>query len=1027
MGTSSWTSEKSAPVRARHERRLWPRAPASGWRWQVWNTDSERRPRLTLLVCLLVLIGSSSAEFARAQVGVGSPGFQWSFEYDGRGRISSLIDPGGRKTKITYTEHRHNVLKSVIREHASGAKVKSEFDRAGRRIKLTDPHGAVDYKYDKFGRLQSAQRRGGPKLGYTYDSRDRVRTVRIGSEFQVRYDYDYRGRILKLTTPVGPILFSYNGHAGTVERRLPSGVRTSWALDEDDKVGSITHSSADNRLLAHYEYGYRLDGLISAITERGSSGPSTTRYSYDRVQRLIGVRGSGLKVDYAYDSLGNRLSWSRQGQKPVKASYGWAGQLKKLASRSIALDASGNQLQGSDPATTFVFDDRNRMVTAEGPFGRVNYVHDGDGNLVRRSTSSGSTTYLPDPLSETWRPLMIERAGGEATYLIWDGESPLMAIEGQKVRYFLSDQLGSARLVADNAGKLLERRDYEPFGTPLAATGGSDPEPGFAGLFHDPIAGVYLVRARAYDPGLGRFLQRDPELRLALGSQEDLSQYPYCANDPVNFLDRTGSARRSIGAWVMDWASMPMLMSSMGMSDISRTLQRQQQDIRAQQSRMMSDLNRRQQQIRAQQSQMMSRMQSQQMRMRTQQSAMMARMQRQQADMRFRQSRMASDFARQRMKLDRMRRHAAGTSGRIGAAYASAPREIIGMYARTVSSNYLSIAGNAAMASSVIPGIGLLGLVGGGLMLGVRDRIVTSVAQLDTHTGANVRHFGRVFDMMNDIASAGMTVGSVLKTASVEMYSSIGNIYYNAQNRRSAYRVFNVSGNFLRDIGRTARAGAKWWGANPVIYTWYKVRFNVHAAVKIFHRHLLGSLVGDTARAGSSHFGQSIGGMTRSRPGGIRLAGAAQALGELGGLSGVALDESNGRLILLGSAKRRGELPPLRLDDIVTIFRCVYLRGEAPSVTIDPISDSKSEKWMKVGHDPGTEFTYVGWVLFEADRVMKCYGLGQDNDTKRKVRSRVPGYRDFNAIGGSSGKQRWERFWIVPASEARVQGATADL
>ena len=157
--------------------------------------------------------------------------------------------------------------------------------------------------------------------------------------------------------------------------------------------------------------------------------------------------------------------------------------------------------------------------------------------------------------------------------------------------------------------------------------------------------------------------------------------------------------------------------------------------------------------------------------------------------------------------------------------------------------------------------------------------------------------------------------------------------------------------------------------------------------------------------------------------GGIYLRGAAHALEGLGELTGVALDEHNGGLVLLS---RQGDiaLPPLRLDTIVTVFRAVYAHGMAPWVSIDPDPDDPQGSLMHVVHGPETAGTFVGWVLFEADRVMKGYSLGTDNVTRQRIASQIDGYRhllhwDF-VDGEAGGAQWWERFWLVPAAVKRL-------
>jgi YD repeat-containing protein len=129
-----------------------------------------------------------------------------------------------------------------------------------------------------------------------------------------------------------------------------------------------------------------------------------------------------------------------------------------------------------------------------------------------------------------------------------------------------------------------------------------------------------------------------------------------------------------------------------------------------------------------------------------------------------------------------------------------------------------------------------------------------------------------------------------------------------------------------------------------------------------------------------------------SAVGGVYLGGAGEILKGLGELKGVAIDDATGKLVLIASDQQRAALPPLRLDDVVTVFRAVYNHGRSPSVTIDPDEEDPLGPIMHVKHGPGTDGTYVGWILFECDRIMKTYQLGQDNVSTRSVNSQIPGY-----------------------------------
>jgi YD repeat-containing protein len=188
----------------------------------------------------------------------------------------------------------------------------------------------------------------------------------------------------------------------------------------------------------------------------------------------------------------------------------------------------------------------------------------------------------------------------------------------------------------------------------------------------------------------------------------------------------------------------------------------------------------------------------------------------------------------------------------------------------------------------------------------------------------------------------------------------------------------------------------------------------------------------ESAPKGTAFFAPSP--LAPRRVGGVRLSGAGAAL-PLTNLRGIALDEA-GRLVLLGGDAPGGiELPPLRLDDVVTVFRCVYEHGEAPWVSIDPDPKNLEGDTHFPRHGPGTADTYVGWVLFETDRVMKSYSLGIDTVTKEPIRSRIAGYRSsaemsFDDPPEESGKKgEWvsHRRWIVPAGVVRRRGAGGKL
>ena len=86
----------------------------------------------------------------------------------------------------------------------------------------------------------------------------------------------------------------------------------------------------------------------------------------------------------------------------------------------------------------------------------------------------------------------------------------LMEREGQTFFYH-ADALGSVAALTDSSGNVVRSYMYHSWGRPQGteATGPDNPFQ-FAGREYDLETGLYYVRARYYDPAVGRFISADP-------------------------------------------------------------------------------------------------------------------------------------------------------------------------------------------------------------------------------------------------------------------------------------------------------------------------------------------------------------------------------------------------------------------------------------------------------------------------------------------------------------------------------------
>ena len=145
---------------------------------------------------------------------------------------------------------------------------------------------------------------------------------------------------------------------------------------------------------------------------------------------------------------------------------------------------------------------RNNVVT--------DYGYDGWGNLVQETMNGVTTEFVLDENTAYVRILGEVRSdGSERLYAYGPEGFAAQLVVGGNVEYPLLDGLGSMRQLTDAAGTVILSRSYDAFGNVrfVAGTGGS--RLGYTGELQDSVSGLVYLRARHYQPTLGRFLQRD--------------------------------------------------------------------------------------------------------------------------------------------------------------------------------------------------------------------------------------------------------------------------------------------------------------------------------------------------------------------------------------------------------------------------------------------------------------------------------------------------------------------------------------
>jgi RHS repeat-associated protein len=104
--------------------------------------------------------------------------------------------------------------------------------------------------------------------------------------------------------------------------------------------------------------------------------------------------------------------------------------------------------------------------------------------------------------------------------------------------YHHGDALGSVRQLTDGGSAITLAKGYQPFGDVLSSDGDASTPYGFTSEWTD-VTGMVFLRARYYEPGVGRFITRDV-WPVDYTKPLSLNGWLYVFANPVKLIDPTG-------------------------------------------------------------------------------------------------------------------------------------------------------------------------------------------------------------------------------------------------------------------------------------------------------------------------------------------------------------------------------------------------------------------------------------------------------------------------------------------------------
>mgnify|MGYP006196201861 CR=1 FL=1 len=454
-----------------------------------------------------------------------------------------------------------------------------QYDARNRLVTLSfpDSNGNQAWTYTPDGLPESitTQNDGGANSvvnTYTYNKRRMLRAETSGITgwytWNIFYDYNANGDLALLTYPTGLVVnYAPNalgqptqaGSFATGVQYYPNGAIKRFTYDNGlvhtmaQNARQMPARSTDTGGALDHEYGYDANGNVLATIDH-NDGTRSRWMAYDGLDRLTDagsvVFGGDHWHRFTYDQLDNLQSWKLAGVKDF-GQYVYTNnrlsQIKTTAGsvlHNLSYDTQGNR--SAKDGITYHFDFGNRLRSVTGSGTGEYYRYDGHGRRVLAWTPAGSklTMYSSggQPIYQQSDPkaLMIDTVylGGSVVAVREGAYSG-----GHVVKYQHTDALGSPVAVTNEAGAVIERTNYDPYG---GAIGTVVDGIGYTGRVMDPATGLTYMQQRYYDPAVGRFLSMDPVTASSINGG-NFNRYWYANNNPYKFTDPDGRiARRPV-------------------------------------------------------------------------------------------------------------------------------------------------------------------------------------------------------------------------------------------------------------------------------------------------------------------------------------------------------------------------------------------------------------------------------------------------------------------------------------------------
>lgn len=511
-----------------------------------------------------------------------------TYTYDCNSNLTKTVDKNGNTLKNTY-DNKNRLTERTAKEKKTGKETVHTYRynaygdvavQDDTQFVYGDVSGQVTKETTKLTKNKDVVK------NYTYDSNGNKSTfsVKAGEDTKLSLSYEYDGssRLISVKDSEGnqAVSYAYDTEGSLSERQAANGLKTTYGYDYQNRLTSMTNETGKG-VVSKYSSTYLKNGqkaeeVSTVMDKKGKSTKKTAAYTYDMLGRITRETKTGREdISYTYDANNNRKQMTI-GNKTTAYQYNKNDELLRTDTlhtdtekNDVVIyknDKNGNQLatvnRSEIPAeakdTSYIdvdvtlgdnqlndnvvnhYNALNQLTETLTKNYKVSFTYDAEGLRTGKTVNGEKTVYVWDGD----QVVMELSKGGAVQKRYIRGNDLVYADKGENTEktYYVTDMHGNVVQLLDESGNVTKTYEYDSFGNEVKPEKKDENPYRYCGEYYDKETEEVYLRARYYEPGVGRFITRDT---YTGESDEPLSLhlYTYCANDGVNMVDPSGHNR----------------------------------------------------------------------------------------------------------------------------------------------------------------------------------------------------------------------------------------------------------------------------------------------------------------------------------------------------------------------------------------------------------------------------------------------------------------------------------------------------